>query len=1139
MKLRNIYLTGGFLLIFLFPARLSADNFDGLCTPAISKVDLDINNVRARLLTAGDLWWDLNRNTYEVPAGGGAHSIFAGALWFGALDGGNQLMTAAMTYRQTGVDFWPGPLDTVNVTTNDSVCWEYDRFWKVNRADVEAFTQHYNDPSYSIPESILTWPAHGNPQRGHAHNLAPFRDVDGDGIYNPYNGDYPAFALNGTSNCSTDLLGDQAIWWVFNDKGGQHTETGGAQFGMEVQAMAFAFRTNDALNDATFYRYKIINRSTNSWNQMWMGQWVDSDLGAYDDDYIGCDVGRGMGYVYNGDVIDGTSAQATIGTYGAHPPAIGADFLQGPLAEPGDWIDNDRDSLTDETNERIRMSTFLYYEGDFTPRGNPETAPHFYYFLQARWKDGSPQTYGGNGYGGSVPASFIFPGDSDPYGWGTGGVPQAPWWETNTPFDRRFLMSVGPFTMLPGEVEIVTIAIPWARDTSAAGTNLTSLEKLKQADDYIQQAFDNCFNLPCSTNAAPAFTFTVNGPRVEFVATAGAGAYSWDFGDNTGSTDKHPVHNYSTEGTMNVCFSVTNSCGTQTVCEELAIVLPQEECGPPLQRLEGKGSGHMVIDFMPASIEEILTDTSHRSRFPWYKPLRAPVKVTYEDYYALVDGDYRIAFDSVTNTARWKIWIAGGTDTVYSDSTLAAGNKQLIPQWGLGIEVKQVPNPGFNLNPDRNGFLEGTMTFANTQQNWLTGIAEADYPSSYNWIRAGDRNSTTTGPCDVVYNDRFYSGNAIDADEHYENIIGRTWSPYRLGSDHATVSSTCYTAGVVYPHAPTMLQTRFENIANVDVVITADKSKWTRCIVLETGPNPSVTEGGQGSFFPRAHASVDKNGLTVVQGGLSDPDNPAAADYIGANGMGWFPGYAINMETGERLNMAFGENSALVAENGRDMLWNPSENEHTLLGQPLFGGMHYIYIFGHNGDAIYPSNYSVADMIGQLRDVPKYDAGRAMFRIFSSTAAVNERTEIFRDAMWVNIPILRAGHTLLESDVTVRLRVAKPFGKYNTSASPVNNDFPLYGFSIDKGNLGCNLYEGVVVAYPNPFSESCTILFDNHDNASYSLRLYDVRGRLVRLYENVVTDRIVIEGAGLYSGVYIYSLEKPGSAPDVGKIILR
>ena len=38
-----------------------------LCAPAAAKEDLDINNVRATILTGGDMWWDLVNGKYLVP----------------------------------------------------------------------------------------------------------------------------------------------------------------------------------------------------------------------------------------------------------------------------------------------------------------------------------------------------------------------------------------------------------------------------------------------------------------------------------------------------------------------------------------------------------------------------------------------------------------------------------------------------------------------------------------------------------------------------------------------------------------------------------------------------------------------------------------------------------------------------------------------------------------------------------------------------------------------------------------------------------------------------------------------------------------------------------------------------------------
>ena len=60
--------------------------------------------------------------------------------------------------------------------------------------------------------------------------------------------------------------------------------------------------------------------------------------------------------------------------------------------------------------------------------------------------------------------------------------------------------------------------------------------------------------------------------------------------------------------------------------------------------------------------------------------------------------------------------------------------------------------------------------------------------------------------------------------------------------------------------------------------------------------------------------------------------------------MGWFPGYAINLETGERLNVAFGEDSYQDLNNGKDMIWNPTNNANYPYPY-AFGGKHFIYVF--------------------------------------------------------------------------------------------------------------------------------------------------------------------------------------------------
>ena len=50
---------------------------------------------------------------------------------------------------------------------------------------------------------------------------------------------------------------------------------------MEIRAQAFAFSTNDEVNNMSFYNYVLINQGTQTLTNTYMAQWVDVDLGAH------------------------------------------------------------------------------------------------------------------------------------------------------------------------------------------------------------------------------------------------------------------------------------------------------------------------------------------------------------------------------------------------------------------------------------------------------------------------------------------------------------------------------------------------------------------------------------------------------------------------------------------------------------------------------------------------------------------------------------------------------------------------------------------------------------------------------------------------------------------------------------------
>jgi hypothetical protein len=1261
------------------------------CNPATAQTDLEINNVRTTIMTGGDMWWDLISAQYEIPKGSGNHSMFSGALWIGGIDAGGQLKVAAMTYRQTGSDFWPGPLDTVNTSTEQDVCEAYDKHFKITRKEVEEFYGWSTDPSqypgYTVPIAIQTWPAHGDISKNHAHYLAPFYDVNGDGAYNYQDGDFPGYDIFGTStNCKDQLFGDQTLWWVFNDKGNIHSETGAQSIGLEIHAQAFAFSTNDEINNMTFYNYKIINRSTFAMTNTYFGQWVDADLGFYEDDYVGCDVKRGLGYCYNGDAVDATGSSPGPGEYGAVPPSVGVDFFQGPLADANDGIDNDRDGPVDEAGEQIIMSKFVYYNNDWSVIGNPENATHFYNYLSGFWKDGLPFTYGGDAYNESGPVcDFMFPGNTDPTGWGTNGQPQAPWSEAtvgNTPADRRFLQSAGPFTLQPGAVNYITTGVVWARATS--GTNLESVELMRVADDKAQALFDNCFKVlngpdapdvaiqeldkelilylsnrpaPYSNNYLESYSeidpliidtagtldvtydfegyqiFQLKDPTVsvtdlhnpdkarlvaqvdvkngvtqivnfefdqalnanvptEEVNGADAGiVHSFKITEDKFATGDPKLVNHKTYYYMAISYGYNNyktynqndpaaldgqkkpyKAGRRNIKVYSAIPhIPSPEAGgtdqhanygdgPKITRVEGNGNGGNVVDITAESANAIVAlapyDPSNtggaRMINVTYTNGNGPIDVKVIDPLNVPNATFEFRMlDTITSAslddAYWSLKNTSTNEVVYSNRTIKVSNEQLIPQWGISVTVQQSLDPGA-AGVTNNGFLEATMTFTDPSKQWLSGLADADGFSSSNWIRSGTVQDQSSNPALGAFDD--WVGD--DDEEAYEKVLGGTWAPYKL-------TATSDAGSPPYSPAGPQWKKQFQNIltlkdlASVDVIITADKSKWTRCPVVEINEATQLAQGGARKLDPRKAQSVDKNGnpAPVGSGASTDPNAP---NYISETGMGWFPGYAINVETGERLNMAFGEDSWLAADNGKDMIWNPTSSVYSFPSfEPLFGGKHYIYIFGHNADG--------------TNDMPRYDAGAKFMSLMNVTPVASDivKRTIYSDAMWVNIPLAAPGYEqeikdgVPPTDVKVRLRVSEPYKKCyapnDCAPTPVNGDLPMYTFNTadletHKGDeeTAKNALELINVV-PNPYYAYSAYETNQLDNRikvtnlpdQCTVKIFTLSGTLIRTFKkddpktSLDWDLKNQAGIPVASGLYIIHVEVKG----VGEKILK
>jgi hypothetical protein len=464
---------------------------------------IDINNIKARVQASGTQFYrgpvageeNPASNVYEFPSGSGKMTIFNSTLWFGALDEVDNLHVAAERFRQNGIDYWPGPLsmnqEGLSIDTSTVVKWQ--KVWRVSSQEIVYHRNHFIDEDYVVPDDILNWPAHGDENLNQQKYLAPFVDVDNDGVYQAMKGDYPL------------IRGDECIYFIINDLR-NHGESKGDSLGIEIHAMAYAFTSQEeAFKNTVFYSYKVFNRSKFDYHDVYVGLHTDFDIGYAWDDFVGCDVKRGTYYAYNGDSIDGTINNEPE-AYDGDIPAQGVVILGGPRMNANnkdDAANNCDESINGigfgdgiVDNERLGMSKFLWYGNSISgANGDPSTDIDYYNYLKANWKDGTAMEYGGNGHFSSgaygPAANFMFPGLSDPCYWGTDGEePYGPvdWTEIsaqNTPSDRRGLASIGPFGLKSGDYEKIDIAYV----SSFAVNGETAVESMLNKVDFIRNEY--------------------------------------------------------------------------------------------------------------------------------------------------------------------------------------------------------------------------------------------------------------------------------------------------------------------------------------------------------------------------------------------------------------------------------------------------------------------------------------------------------------------------------------------------------------------------------------------------------------------------------------------------------------------------
>lgn len=1194
-------------------------SFRNDCNPATAQVDMAINNVRARLTTGGDVWWNLSDGRYivpKIPIGSGlpeVSSIFAGAVWLGGYDPSGNLKMAAATYRNSSNnDYFPGPIDPATGTTELQTCLNWDRFFTVTGAEIDQHLRNYtiaqlNNQPYSpdsIPDGVKYWPGKGNPYFLEKYGfelpnteqaLGSFWDEDFDNSYDPANGDYPIIEIRG---CPLPQYPDEMTFWIYNDAGGAHTATQGQRIQMEVQVQAFAYATNDAINDMTFQRYKLINRAQVDIGDCYFAMWVDPDLGCYTDDYVGCDTTRSMAYVYNEDELDGANGctcDQGVNTYCDEIPILGIDYFRGPLSPKrfgpnGELLDlKPGEQESPDTLIELGMSSFIYYNNGGIGQPNagttdPDIDFEYYNYLSGFWRDGLPITFGGSGYnpGSTDTSRYVLTGaPNDPTRWSmcTAGLPFG---------DRRIIQASGPFTLKPQAINELIVGAVWVPNVDHPCPDIS---RLQAADDLAQNLFDSCFEIKdgpdapdmdiieldrqlvliltndtiSSNNAFEAYEgvdllatddvsdslFRFEGYKIYQLANSqvtpqelddiskarlirqvdlqngvtelynwtsqlnpypGNSELVWTFERKVEGQDKGIEHsfivttdefsladknlvNHKKYYFMVLAYAYNNwedfdpktGLGQQMqFCEGRKNIsvytgVPRPIAyenlnsfygdGPIVTRLQGAGSGSNFLELDDAMYEKILAGETDGKVL--YKRGQGPVAIKVINPLELKDGKFKLEIigqaasnGRILPGAYWQITNIEDGKVIRADFPLERVNEQIINEYGFSVSVNQLPEPGQQIDA-RNGIIGGAIDYKDlTGEDWLyffpDGGVQGFAGEVYNYVK------NSSGEIDFEF----------DINRNMNNIGGTGFIPfwmadYRIGTPFITPGYKDNSG-----HGLVRGRTSLESLNNVDIVLTSDKSKWSRCVIVETSTidfrNQGYTSVGNAMQFDlRDSPSVGKNDSDGD--GLPDPDGTGT-------GYGYFPGYAVDVVTGERLNIFFGENSTYNSDFsdilkdgnplGSDMMWNPSDEVFAppppglrpSIWNFVTGGQHTIYVTRQE--------YDGCEYIGtRLNGVGIY----------------TRKLKALETITWTGIPMLRPDKELLSyadglipNEVVIKLRVNDKYrleNDYNYAVTDfeVVPGLPAYEFEFSgQGvkDLEASEYKGALAninVVPNPY----------------------------------------------------------------------
>ncbi len=455
MKALNTKLTVAISSFYIFLAfsnlSISASYYStgrekSVSEPPPTSVTLEKNNIRSRVWSNGVFNKGIINYMpgFEWPKETGKYAVYTSGFNIGAYVNGE--LRLATAYDEG--EYSPGYCINNTFYTDSRF-----KLYKVSSGD-----------NYSSNPDWIDW-AHMVPYG------APYTDVNNSGFYE-YTIDIP-----GVKDAA------QTIFLCMTDGNTSLHQNEFPVYGKtlplyaEVHLTAWVY-DSPGLTDIQFLRWVVINKNISAWDSTLLSIIAETQIGNPDDDFIGYDTSRNMGFAYNEDNDDNGGSN----TYGPNPPAfamqlLNCSTLSVDLKAFSYFIPCVCGTLC-EMYPTNSIETYRFLSGvkkDLTPWVIPGTKPPITTkFVYA----GNPEAGTGwnysngriNNCGGSLTGGLILPGIVS---------------------DTRFIISTSPPNgrMNPGDTSVVQIAQFMRRGSN----NLSSVTGLNYIADAVYKLCQNGF----------------------------------------------------------------------------------------------------------------------------------------------------------------------------------------------------------------------------------------------------------------------------------------------------------------------------------------------------------------------------------------------------------------------------------------------------------------------------------------------------------------------------------------------------------------------------------------------------------------------------------------------------------------------